>query len=114
MINTFNSRHSWADTSGNNDFIEAAIIKFICTDFSIELQIYACYLNLLAVIAQSFIKLFFARDLFGDIKLTTNFTGTIKQGYLMASRGSGGCSGKASRPSTNHGNFLGLIGGNNM
>ena len=40
-----------------------------------------------AVVAQGFIELLFAGDLFGDIKLPANFTGGIKQRHAVPARG---------------------------
>ena len=52
----------------------------------IEFQRHPRHFDHPAVIAQRFVKLLFAGDLFGDIKLPADLTVGIKQRYLMPTR----------------------------
>ena len=77
----------------------------------IEFQRHACYFDHPAVIAQRFVKLLFARDLFGDIKLTADLTVSIKQRYLMTTCRRVNGKRQPSRTSADHRQIFFLHGG---
>ena len=61
---------------GQDDFIECG--QTFCRDPMVQFQCHPTELNLLAEVAQSFVKFFFSRYLLGNIELSTNLVCSFK------------------------------------
>jgi hypothetical protein len=71
-------RHARGDPGGEDRFVK--VQQTIRRDLLAQLQIDAVQIEHAPVVAQRFVKLLFAGDLFGDIKLPANLLLRIKQG----------------------------------
>ena len=100
VVDTVDRRRARGDPGGENGLIK--VQKIVGANPLIELQRDAGYLDHSAVIAQGFIKLFFARDLLGDIKLPADLGVGVKQRHLMAARGGVDGKGQTRRASADH------------
>ena len=81
MIDAVDRRRAWFDPAGEDHFIKRE--QIVCGDKMIQLQRHAGDVDHPAVIAQRFVKFFFAGDLFGDIELSADLRVGIKQRDLM-------------------------------
>ena len=76
MIDALDRRPAWCDPARQDHLI---VIHYIRRVYKlVEAQIHARQVDHSAVIAQGFVKFFFARDLFGDIELPANLSGGIE------------------------------------
>ncbi len=83
MIDASDVRRARRNAGGDHYLIKTAAVELLCGDALIQVQSNAEQFDLTAVIAQCFAELFFARNLFGNIKLPANFTGAVEQTHLM-------------------------------
>ena len=97
-------RHSRGDPGGEDRFVK--VQQTIRRDLLAQLQVNAVQIQHAPVVAQRFVKLLFAGDLFGDIKLPANLLLGIKQGDRVAARGGIYGKGQAGRACAHNGQAL--------
>ena len=109
MIDTCDVQFTRGYTCCHNHIIEVSIEQLFKTSRMIQYQFnIRLQLNLAFEIAQSFVKLFFTRNGFSNIKLPTNLIRCFKNRHLMPTFCSIGCKAQTCRPCTNHRNFFSL------
>ncbi len=87
MINPFNVRNAGAYAGGQDHFIKVCPHDLSGGRFSVEMHANAAYLQLLFIIADSFVELFFAGDLIGKVQLPADGIVLLEQKYLMTPSG---------------------------
>ncbi len=101
MIDTLDRRRARYDPARQDHLIEISQIR--CVDKLVKPQLDARQLDHPAVVAQRFVELLFAGDLFGDIKLPANLPQRIKQRHAVPARGGIDRKRQACRASTHDG-----------
>ena len=102
--------HTWLDPAGEDHFVEG--VQIACADKVIQLQRHASHIDHPAVVAQGFIKFFFAGDLLSDIKLPANLAMRVKQRHVMTACGGIYGEGEACRTCSDNRQIFRHSGGN--
>ena len=104
MIDTLDRRRARHDPARQDHLVETDQIRR--ADKLIKPQLDARQVDHPAVVAQGFIELLFAGDLFGDIKLPANLRQRIKQRHAVPARGGIHRKRQARGASAHHGQTL--------
>ena len=99
-------RRARCDAGGEHDLIIVAGIEHGSIDAAIQLLRDTQFLQVHAEITQRLVKFFLARNAFGQIELTTDFSCRIKKRHLVPTFGSGDGEGESSGAGTDHGDLL--------
>ena len=84
MIDALDRRFTRLDPASEDRFIKR--LQIVCGDKPVELQRHAGHFDHPTVIAQRFIKFFFAGDLFSDVELPADLGQGIKQRNVVPAR----------------------------
>ena len=106
VVNAFDLGLAWGDARGQHHLGEAGLGERLGAHFVAQLELDAGQFNLLAKVAQRFIKLFLARNLLCDVELAANFGGGVKQCHVKTATRRRGGKCQASRPCAHHSHAL--------
>ena len=111
VVHALNLRQARADAGGQHHVLEARLHQIVCRHVLPQFDGHAGLLEALTKITQGFVKLFLARNLFGNVELAANLVTRIQQRHLQPTLGRFGGKGQTRWASADHGNALFLRSG---
>jgi hypothetical protein len=106
MVLSGNARRPRPDASGEDYLVKTLFHQHLHRGTGVQMQMNAGQFYLAAVVAQRFVKLLFAGNVFGHVELPANVAPCLEQVYFVAPLCSDGGGRKSGRASSHHGDFL--------